>query len=198
MRLPPLALALSVWGLALLSPGCRADLVEEVPTDVCASGKRWDGELTPSEEMYPGHDCVGCHEDYDGPELLAGGTIYGLPDADGARTTRNDCFGVQGARVTITAGDGRILQTVTNRAGNFYFEGREGSLVKPFSVVVEYTLPDGTRSRQPMGSHPSYGGCARCHRPDAVPTPGAQPNRVLGPEEVVAGVSPIFTGPVVK
>lgn len=187
---------MGVLGCAALALGCNEDLVERVPTDVCASGMRWAGELTPNEEMYPGRDCVGCHKEYDGPELLAGGTIYGLIDPDGARTTRNDCFGVEGARVTITGGDGQVLQTRTNRAGNFFFEGRESALVKPFRVVVEYTLPDGRRSRQPMGSSPSYGGCARCHSPEAEPTPDAGPGRELGRHEVVADVFPIYTGPV--
>ncbi len=187
-----------IWGLSciLLTPGCHGDLVEDVPSDVCASKRRWVGELTASEEMYPGRDCVECHKEYDGPELMAGGTIYGLIDPDGARTTNNDCFGVEGARVTIAAGDGQILSTRTNRAGNFFFEGRESALVKPFSVVVEYALPDGRMSRQPMSSSPSYGGCARCHSPEADPTPDAGPGRVLSPGEVVPDVAPIYTGPV--
>jgi hypothetical protein len=175
---------------------CADELWESVPTDVCASGKRWAGELTPSEEMFPGRDCVGCHMDSGGPELLAAGTIYGVIDEDGSRTIMNDCFGVEGARVTITAGDGQVLEAVTNRAGNFYFEGRESSFVKPFEVEVEYTFPDGRKSRERMNSTPSYGGCARCHRTDAIPTIGAAPGRELGPDEVVPYVLPIFTGPV--
>jgi len=177
-------------------PGCNDDLVEEVPRDVCASGRRWAGELTASEEMYPGRDCVGCHKEYDGPELMAGGTIYGLIDPDGARTTNNDCFGVEGAQVTITAGDGQILTAFTNRAGNFFFDGRESSLIKPFGVVVEYTLPGGHRSRQQMASSPSYGGCARCHTPGAVGTLDATPGRILDRDEVVPDVFPIYTGPI--
>ena len=180
----------------LLLGACNDDLVHEVPRDVCASGLRWAGELTPNEEMYPGRDCVGCHRDNDGPELLAGGTVYGVVDPEGTRTTQNDCFGVEGARVTITAGDGQVLETVTNRAGNFFFEGPESALVMPFRVAIEYTLPDGRQSRQFMASSPSYGGCARCHSPEAESTPGAEPGRVLGRDEVVPDVFPIYTGPV--
>jgi hypothetical protein len=183
-------------GCGLWAAACKDDLVQDVPGSVCASGKRWVGELTGNEEMYPGHDCVGCHKDYDGPEFLAAGTIYGVIDLDGARTTRNDCFGVEGAHVTLTAGDGQVLETTTNRAGNFYFEGRPDSLVKPLSVVVEYTSPDGRFSREPMGTHPSYGGCGHCHNPDAMGTPGAEAGLDLGPDEVVPNVAPIFTGPV--
>jgi hypothetical protein len=180
---------------ALILPACGRD-VEDVSSDVCASGKRWVGDIG-SEEMFPGHDCLGCHREHDGPEFLAAGTVYGLLDETGARTTQNDCFGVEGARVTITAGDGQVLETRTNRAGNFYFEGRESSLVKPFGVVVDYTFPDGSISREPMSTHPSYGGCARCHNPqEATPTSDGGAGRVLGPEEVVGRVYPIYTGPV--
>lgn len=181
-----------------LATSCQADTVDEVSKDVCASGRRWVGDLTPSEEMYPGQDCVGCHKAYDGPELLAGGTIYGLPDPEGALTTKPDCFGIEGVKVMIRAADGQVLETRTNRAGNFYFEGREASLAKPFRVTVEYDFPDGRQSRQPMSSQPSYGGCARCHRPDVTPTPGAVPGSVLQPDDVVEGVFPIYTGPVLE
>jgi hypothetical protein len=187
-----MAAAFALAGL----PACGRD-VENVSSAVCASGKRWAGDTVGSEEMFPGRDCLACHRELDGPEFLAAGTVYGLLDETGARTTENDCFGVEGARVTITAGDGEVLQTRTNRAGNFYFEGRESSLVKPLSVVVDYTFPDGSVSREPMSTHPSYGGCARCHNPqEATRTPDAGAGRVLGPNEVVGNVYPIYTGPV--
>lgn len=195
MRRVYLATWVGTLGCALSALACEDELVE--PSDVCASGLRWKGGLTASEEMYPGRDCVGCHRDNGGPELMAAGTVYGVID-DGPRTIDHDCFGVEGARVTIMTGDGQVLQTVTNRAGNFYFEGRESAFVKPFRAVVEYDLPDGRLSRQPMSSNPSYGGCARCHsalsREDG--TPGATEGTVLAPDDVIGEVLPIFTGPV--
>jgi hypothetical protein len=190
------ACAIHVLGCVFILASCGQEDVESVSTDVCASGKRWAGN-TGNEEMYPGHDCVGCHRYGDGPALLAGGTVYGIIDETGQRTTLHDCFGVEGARVTITASDGTVLQTLTNRAGNFYFEGREESLVTPFSVVVDYTFPDGRVSREPMATHPSYGGCGRCHNPLSRPTTDAGAGEeFLDPFEVVAGVYPIYTGPV--
>jgi hypothetical protein len=183
-----------LWCVLILG-ACKPDYAEEVSTDVCASGLRWAGDLTGSEEMYPGQDCVGCHKQFDAPELLAAGTIYGAIDPEGTRTTQPYCYGVEGARVTITAGDGRVLQTTTNRAGNFYFEGRESTLVKPLSVLVEYTAADGHRSREPMGTNPSYGGCAHCHSPEAEGTPGVYPGGEPLPDDVIE-VYPIFTGPV--
>src|SRR5687767_9212594 len=74
-----------------LGAGCNDELVEEVPTTVCASGKRWVGEFTPNEEMYPGEDCVGCHLSSDGLPLMAAGTVYGLPDREGPRTSEPLC-----------------------------------------------------------------------------------------------------------
>jgi hypothetical protein len=187
------AAGIGTWCAAL---ACHDELVEDVPTDVCASGKRWVGEFTGNEEMYPGSDCVSCHRTLDGPPLMAAGTVYGVPDPDGARSIVPQCFGVEGARVTITTGDGATLETTTNRAGNFYFEGQPEALVKPFSVELEYTLPDGRVTRQAMATLPSYGGCARCHDPAASPTPGVLPGTMPAPDEVVDGAFPIYTGPL--
>lgn len=178
------------------SAGCNDELMEEVPTDVCASGKRWAGDFTGNEEMYPGSDCVTCHRTVDGPPLMVAGTVYGTPDPEGARTTAPGCYGVEGARVTITTADGATLEATTNRAGNFYFEGDWQALPTPYSVEVEYTLPNGRLTRQAMATLPSYGGCGRCHDPAATPTPGVLPGTMPGPEEVVDGAFPIYTGPV--
>jgi hypothetical protein len=198
MRPSPCAVHAWVLCCALVSIACADELWEEVPLDVCASGKRWVGERTASEEMLPGRDCVGCHKSSGGPEFLAAGTVYGLVDRDGTRTILNDCFGIEGARVRLTTGDGQFLEALTNRAGNFYFEGREGSFVMPFSATIEYDASDGRRSRQAMVSTPSYGGCARCHRTDTTATVGAEPGSELAPDEVVPFpfVLPLFTGPV--
>jgi hypothetical protein len=182
-----------------LGPGCNDELVEEVPTTVCASGKRWVGEFTPNEEMYPGEDCVGCHRSSDGLPLMAAGTVYGLPDRDGTRTSEPLCFGVEGVLVTITAAEGTVLQTLTNRAGNFYFEGAPEALPVPFSVQLDYTLPNGRATIQTMTTQPSYGGCGRCHNPhtaESAATPDLMPGGIAGPDDVIDADFPIFTGPV--
>lgn len=185
--------------VALLGASCNDELVEDVPTSVCASGKRWVGDFTASEEMYPGQDCVGCHLSLDGPPLMAAGTVYGLPDRGGARTTVPLCFGVEGVLVTITGAEGTVLQTRTNRAGNFYFEGRPEDLPVPFRVRLDYTLPSGRVTTQTMTTQPSYGGCGRCHDPEvaaAAATPGLEPGGVAARGEVINPEVPIFTGPV--
>lgn len=182
-------------GAALLL-ACGDDLVETVPESVCASGKRWAGEFTPSEEMYPGQDCVTCHRILDGPPLMAAGTVYGLPDPDGARTTAPLCFGVEGASVTITMANGDVLHTTTNRAGNFYFEGQPEALVTPYRVDVESRMPDGRLTRQSMKTQPSFGGCANCHGNPAEPTPGVTSGGTPAPTDIIADVYPIYTGPL--
>ncbi|MEO8177429.1 MAG: hypothetical protein ABI895_01225 [Deltaproteobacteria bacterium] len=126
---------------------------------------------------------------------MATGTIYGLPEPDGARTTEHNCFDVEGASVTITAADGLVLQTLTNEAGNFYFEGRQSSLKTPFRVMVEYTSPEGVYSRQFMDSNPSYGGFAVILRGKRNPRRTRCQARSSVPDEVVDKVYPIYTGP---
>ncbi|HTV17407.1 MAG TPA: hypothetical protein VMG12_02015 [Polyangiaceae bacterium] len=184
---------------ALVGAACNDELVEEVPNSVCASGKRWVGEFTPNEEMYPGQDCVGCHLTLDGPPLMAAGTVYGLPDRDGPRTSVPTCFGVEGVQVTITGTEGTVLQTRTNRAGNFYFEGDPNAMPAPFTVQLDYALPNGRATTQTMTTQPSYGGCARCHNPTSAAenaTPGVEPGGVPGRNDIINAEFPIFTGPV--
>lgn len=175
---------------------CNDDLVEDVSTDVCASGKRWVGGLTPDEEMYPGKDCMSCHQTLDGPSFIAAGTVYGVQDPEGARTVNPSCFGVEGARVTISGADGTVLSTLSNRAGNFFFEGPKDALGMPFSVELEYTLPDGRATVQAMATLPSYGGCAHCHDPSSKSTPGALAGTMPAAADVIDGAYPIWTGPV--
>jgi hypothetical protein len=164
--------------LALCALSCNDELVEDVPPEECVSGHRWVGGKRGSEEMFPGEDCVGCHLQNDGPQLMAGGTIYpstlresemvfGQPQAD-------YCFGVEGVTVTITGADGEVFVRQTNRAGNFYIEGRPGELAKPFKVDVDYLEEDGDPVGRPMTFTPYYGGCGNCHRATApaVPPPG--------------------------
>jgi len=127
--------------------------------------------------MYPGRDCVGCHEDNDGPQLVLGGTVYayvvGRPEIFAAQSG-TDCFGIPGVNVRITDYEGQSFDLVTNQAGNFYVEGDPHDFVKPFDAELHWTADDGTEQTTPMPStHPVYGGCARCHDPAVLPAPEA-------------------------
>lgn len=146
-------------------------LVNAVAADTCISGLRWAGEDAASSEMLPGSDCVGCHRDTGARPLMLGGTVYPIHFG----RSRNpppmlNCFGSEGALVTITDAVGHVYTTRTNRAGNFYFEGSDADLVTPYSASVSTTF-DGEEFNPIMASVVSYGGCARCHGSSADPVP---------------------------
>lgn len=159
------ALLLTSGGVA----ACSDVVMEEVPLEVCVSGKRWIGGDRGSPNMYPGRDCVGCHKENDAPELILGGTMYDVLDTDYTQST--DCFGAEGVKITITGGDDQVFETTTNEAGNFWFAAQEVELILPFKARFEYEngVSGGVDTRN-MGTLPYYGGCARCHGPNAVPT----------------------------
>jgi hypothetical protein len=120
--------------------------------------------------MSPGKDCLGCHLENDGPPLVAAGTVYAA--LDNTSQIENDCFGLEGVSVELEGADGRLFQTTTNRAGNFYFDGYPIDLVKPYVARLSYTLPDGRVSGpQMIATEPYYGGCAHCHDNRAINTP---------------------------
>lgn len=143
---------------------------ESVSTDVCVSDTRWIGGSTSDPEMSPGTDCLECHAQNDGPPLVAAGTVYAV--VDNASQIENDCFGLEGVAVELEGADGRLFQTTTNRAGNFYFDGEPSWLVKPYVATLRYTTPEGRLIEPRMVmTLATYGGCARCHDGRAVATP---------------------------
>jgi hypothetical protein len=166
-------LALSLGASIVFGSACNDDTVEVVDKTVCYSEMRWVGEKRGSPEMFPGRDCVGCHIDNDGPPLALGGTIYPFVLNAGEPgllvQTGTDCFGVEGITITIEDGDGQTFDLVTNRAGNFYVEGNPDDFAKPFGAVITWTNPTNNMVQTSgMARTPSYGGCGRCHNPDAV------------------------------
>jgi len=153
-------------GSAALALACSDITTEPVTKDVCHSELRWVGGKRGSEEMYPGRDCVGCHLDNDGPELVLGGTVYAYLITDrelhAELQTGKDCFGLEGVTVRIEDDAGQMFELTTNRAGNFFVEGNPRDFAKPFRAEV--LMGDIQRG---MGTSPQYGGCARCHDPAA-------------------------------
>ncbi|HVZ33434.1 MAG TPA: hypothetical protein VG963_13470, partial [Polyangiaceae bacterium] len=195
-RMPRWYLFLSAIVLPALAFACNDETIQEVDQSVCFSGKQWIGGKRGDPRMYPGRDCVGCHLDNDGPEMMFGGTVYPFVQAaytDDAvakfkqQQTGKDCFGLEGAKITVTGGDGQVFEVTTNEAGNFFVEGKATDLVKPFKAVLSYTDPvTGRVTEQPMGTGPNYGGCGRCHNPEAKPY---KPDLEAGDSEDMA-VSP--------
>lgn len=172
--------SLALSGIGVCSAACSDQLVEDVPIDVCYSRQLWIGGKRGSPEMYPGRDCVGCHLDNDGPELVFGGTVYAYTanNADEAAELQRgeDCFGIPGQLIRITGADGQVFEVVSNEAGNFYAEGSARDLVKPYTAAVIWTARDGSLKESGMPPFiPAYGGCARCHTPgrERYPAPDA-------------------------
>jgi mono/diheme cytochrome c family protein len=163
---------------AVIAFACNDQIIDLVPKDVCYAGKQWVGGRHGDPRMFPGRDCVGCHIENDGPQFIAGGTVYPyqISNADQLKQLQSgeDCFGVEGVHVHIEGADGQAYDLTTNEAGNFYIEGDPKDLAKPFSAYIEW-LPDGSTDgvlkKSPMagigvgGQYPSYGGCAHCHTP---------------------------------
>jgi len=180
--MPRWYLFLSTIVLPAVVFACNDDTIQDVDQKVCFSGKQWIGGKRGDPRMYPGRDCLGCHLDNDGPELMLGGTVYPFVQADYSpdaaanfkkKQSGEDCFGLEGVELKITGGDGQEFRVTTNEAGNFFIEGKATDLVKPFNVEGFYTDPvTGKLSNPRMGTPPSYGGCARCH------TPGVQARTV--------------------
>lgn len=180
---------LVLGGSALCALACNDETVEVVPKDVCYSEMRWVGDRRGSPEMFPGRDCVGCHIDNDGPPLALGGTVYPYvvgTDVALAAQTGIDCYGKEGVRVAITDLEGQRIETVTNRAGNFYVEGNPDDFAKPFQVEIIWTDDnDGLEKTTQMFTSPSYGGCGRCHNPSAQPFPPPGDMGEYGQDETV-------------
>jgi hypothetical protein len=172
--------------MALASPASSSP-VHAVDAATCQSGLRWAGDDSASAEMHPGSDCVGCHRDTGAAPPFSAGTVY----ASGGESVvqPEDCFGLEGVAVTITDAEGREHSTVTNRAGNFYFEGAESDFPLPYAATFHW-YREGQEIWTPMATTPSYGGCARCHANGLVPVGGFDLN---APAEAVIPVGPLFT-----
>lgn len=196
--MPRWYLFLSAIVLPAIAFACNDETIQEVDQSVCFSGKQWIGGKRGDPRMYPGRDCVGCHLDNDGPEMMLGGTVY--PFVQAAYTpdqvakykqqqTGKDCFGLEGVQMTITGGDGQVFETTTNEAGNFFVEGKATDLKKPFSAKATYTDPvTGRVTESAMTTPPTYGGCGHCHSPDAKPyTPDAEKGESKDAEVLPAG-----------
>src|SRR6185295_16064950 len=134
--MPRWYLFLSTIVLPAVAFACNDETIQIVDDDICATGKEWIGGKRGDPRMYPGRDCVGCHLDNDGPELMFGGTVYPYIQGDFARAkltppSGRDCFGLEGVTVKVTGADGQEFLTTSNEAGNFFVEGKATDLVKP-------------------------------------------------------------------
>ena len=131
----------------------QGGLVAQVSNDECASGLRWAGGDEESPRMYPGRECVGCHQQRgEGPSYLIAGTVYEMVhEAD-------DCFGLDGVTVEITDANGSQWSLPTNDAGNFFLSESQGPVAFPYRAAV---VMGGNRVE--MVTPQSDGRCLTCH-----------------------------------
>lgn len=149
--------------------GCDTLTEDRTPTADCVTGTWWVGGDTGHEEMHPGQDCVGCHRENDGPPLALGGTIYPLEGQ------ADDCYGLPGVTVEVTDANGAITLVETNEAGNFFIEGDESVVPKPYTIRLTAGLEPpgallGTGGSRQMFTPPLTGDCAFCHVQTPDPT----------------------------
>ncbi len=150
--------------LALLG-GCDTLTENRTPEATCVTGTWWVGGDTGHEEMHPGRDCVGCHRRNDGPPLALGGTVFPVEGQ------AENCYGAEGVTVEVTDANGVQHLLVTNAAGNFFLEGDESVIAKPYSVrLIAGLAPPGVAPTPgvpetpiPMGTKPMTGDCGFCH-----------------------------------
>lgn len=129
-------------------PDARLLEVGEV-TPECSTGVRWTGGVKGSPLMMPGGDCIACHAATGGPTFTAAGTVH--------RDFRDEdsCAGVPGVTVQLTGADGRVVEVVTNAAGNFH---TTAPLARPYQATL---LLNGGRRVMPVPQ--SEGSCNSCH-----------------------------------
>lgn len=161
---------------AAVEPGDTASptaLIDSIYDDLpmCSSGEHWDDGDDGDRRMHPGHACVSCHADNDGPSFPIGGTVY--PSAH----EPDDCEGIDGqddgeTRVVITDATGREINLPVNEVGNFYAED-QGPIVMPIRAKVVR----GGVERLMLGERMS-GDCNSCHTQDGL---NGAPGRIVAP-----------------
>lgn len=134
----------------------------------CTSNTYWSGGGG-SQIMNPGLACINCHRQNEGPSFVIAGTLY--PTAhEPDRCNGAGAAGNAGARVVITAADGKTITLTPNAVGNFYYQG---AVATPFRARVTYM----GRERA-MGQGQTSGDCNSCHTQNGA---NQAPGRILLP-----------------
>jgi hypothetical protein len=139
-----------------------------VPASTCLSGMKWTGGNEGSAQMHPGGNCIVCHSSGEGPRFVVAGTVYRQMNE------KTDCYGVQGAVVTLTDATGAVVRLTTNKAGNFMSRGRgKEHLTMPYTAKVVFHGVE-----RAMGTPQSTGNCAACHTAQGA---NGAPGRIIVP-----------------
>ncbi|MSQ82809.1 MAG: hypothetical protein EXR77_07815 [Myxococcales bacterium] len=155
--------------LASCAIGCVATGNDTIADSACSAQLKWAGGDKGSAFMNPGMDCVDCHTRMgEGPKFVFAGTVF-------AKFSEADlCHGKSGIGVEISGADGKITKATTNDSGNFYLQGKAGSIALPYTAKVTY----GGKERKMVGPQANTN-CNSCHT--ATGTSGA-PGRIVVPE----------------
>ncbi|MEZ4220485.1 MAG: hypothetical protein R3B13_06095 [Polyangiaceae bacterium] len=135
--------------------GEHEDEASSAPDPSCASGTRWTGGNAESPLMQPGHACIACHDQGEGPRFDVAGTVYG------GEHEANACYGFAGAQIILHDATGRTVTLDANSAGNFSYRG---TLTFPLQAEVAY----GGASRA-MAGQITDGDCNGCHSASGTP-----------------------------
>jgi hypothetical protein len=166
MKLLALTLTLVLAACGLDSAGGEEGEGGATADSRCASGLRWTGGNAESSLMHPGADCIGCHSAGEGPRFIVAGTVHLQIDEP------SDCYGVEGAVVTVTDANSQSMDLVTNAAGNFYLSARNNLRMPIFaSIAFEGRV-------RAMSVAQTTGACASCHTETGA---SGAPGRILAP-----------------
>ena len=147
--------------------GYTATVPAGASADACSTAQWWNVGDRESETMHPGNNCIECHAQEHGPDLVVAGTVMGrFHDED-------DCRGIPGVSVDIIASDGSVAGTLTtNAAGNFLAQG-DLSGIAPYTVRLTFE----GRTRE-MTTPQTSGNCMECHTQTGA---NGAPGRILLP-----------------
>ncbi|HVU01689.1 MAG TPA: hypothetical protein VHE30_08055 [Polyangiaceae bacterium] len=140
------------WVAALLLVGCGDPVHDDA---VSALGPEVNG-VGPGPMHRPGQPCLVCHggQGPGHPDFALGGTVF-----DGVSSSTP----VPNARVRVVGADSRVLELVTNCAGNFWIDASDFGLAFPAGAAV---TTDHSARVMLTAMHRS-GSCGDCHRGEA-------------------------------
>jgi hypothetical protein len=133
----------------------------------CTSQSSWTGGTRGNTNMEPGHACIACHVQENGPTFNVGGTVYPTghePD---------DCngSGAGGAVITVIDATGATASFVASSvSGNFH-----GTAQLTFPITARVTFNGKTRA---MTTAVPTGDCNSCHTQNGA---NAAPGRITLP-----------------
>lgn len=133
------------------------------PPTVCSSNQFWPDAGSAGPLMFPGRDCLQCHQDNGKAQhIVAGGTVFPtlreLDDCGGVDGTDG---GMAGLQVVLTDAEGTERTMKVNRNGNFVLAQfpTQAPLVMPYTAKVVNTRTGAERHMVGAQRELSCNGC---------------------------------------